>query len=256
MYNLKITVDEIKGFCDLPMKVGDYFEVKGGRIIIPEGKYICLWALQSMMPLLPLKQRQPIDENDWVPYTKKICCPDPNGLVIYRIETVDPETGMIVDESAVKSDNPRPRMLIDPDKCSGCRACETACSFSHTGSFCGENSRIKIDKVEAEGTDSPRVCRQCGNAPCIDACPNKALSKHPVTKAVIVDETKCTGCRACLKVCPFNCISFHNITHKALVCDLCGGSPECVKRCATGAIRYGNAGNLADRYAKEESGRP
>lgn len=74
MYNLKIIVDEIKGFCDLPMKVGNYFEVKGGKIIIPDGKYIFLWVLQSMTPLLPLKQRKIIDENDWVPYTKKKCC--------------------------------------------------------------------------------------------------------------------------------------------------------------------------------------
>lgn len=139
MYDLKVIVEEVKGFCDMPMTPGDYFEVKGGRIIIPEGKYICLWALQSMMPFLPLKQRNIAEENDWVPYTKKICCPDPNGMVIYRIETVDPETGRIRGAEEKKDDNPKLRLLVDKDKCSGCRACETACAFQHTGSFCGKS---------------------------------------------------------------------------------------------------------------------
>ena len=37
MYDLRIVVEEIKGFCDLPMEVGDYFEVHAGRIIVPPG---------------------------------------------------------------------------------------------------------------------------------------------------------------------------------------------------------------------------
>ena len=26
MYDLRVVVEEVKGFCDMPMKVGDYFE--------------------------------------------------------------------------------------------------------------------------------------------------------------------------------------------------------------------------------------
>lgn len=243
MYDLKIVVEEVKGFCDLPMRPGDYFELKGGRIIIPQGKYICLWALQSMMPLLPLKQRKIAEENDWVPHTKRICCPDPNGMVIYRIEAIDPETRELIEEP-IQDDHPKPRMLVDPAKCTGCRACETTCAFQHTQSFCGEDARIRIEKKEATGLDSPHVCRQCGNAVCVEACPTKALSRHPLTKAILVEEEKCIGCKVCSKVCPFNSISFHQETNKARICDLCGGEPACVSRCSAKAITFGNAGKL------------
>jgi Fe-S-cluster-containing dehydrogenase component len=33
----------------------------------------------------------------------------------------------------------------------------------------------------------------------------------------------------------------HPETGLALICDLCGGDPACVKRCATRAIQYGGA---------------
>ena len=88
MYDLRIVVDEVKGFCDMPMKVGDFFEVRGGRIIVPPGQHICMWALQSLMPFFPVKQRASKEENDWIPYTKRISCPDPNGMVIYRIDRI------------------------------------------------------------------------------------------------------------------------------------------------------------------------
>ena len=244
MYDLKIVVEEIKGFCDMPMKPGDYFEVKGGRIIIPHGKHMCLWALQSMMPLLPLKQRNIVEENDWVPDTKRICCPDPNGMVIYRIDrAVLPEKEFCINENP-ESNTLKPRMLVYSEKCTGCRACETACSFYHSGSFSANQSRVRIEKIESQGKDLPQICRQCGNALCIQACPTEALSKDDSTKAILIDFEKCIGCRQCLKVCNFDAIVFDSVANKPLICNLCGGSPNCVKRCASGALAYANAGDL------------
>lgn len=241
MYDLRIVVDEVKGFCDMPMKPGDYFELKGGKIVIPEGKYVCMWALQSIMPFLPAKQRKIDEDNDWIPYTERLCCPDPNGMVIYRIETIDCVTGKVIKKERPEKDTIKQRILVNSDLCTGCRACETICSFEHTGSFCGDNARIQIQKAEEEGEDIPHVCRQCGNAPCIQSCPVGALSKDSETKAVIVDEDKCIGCKICEKACPFGSIHF-NKSGKTLICDLCGGDPSCVKRCPAGAITYGNAG--------------
>jgi uncharacterized repeat protein (TIGR04076 family) len=89
MQDLKIVVKEIKGFCDT-IEVGDYFIVRGGRISIPEGHF-CYWALNSIIPLLPAKQRKLDEPNDWMSRTWLVECPDPNGQVIMEIVPIDPE---------------------------------------------------------------------------------------------------------------------------------------------------------------------
>jgi uncharacterized repeat protein (TIGR04076 family) len=90
MHKLKVTVERIDGYCNHPRLVGDYFIVEGGKIRIPEGKDICMWALQSMMPIFPLLQRVDPAKGDWTRKGCQFCCPDPKGLVHYRIER-DPE---------------------------------------------------------------------------------------------------------------------------------------------------------------------
>jgi len=90
MYELKVSVKKVMGGCtaDPPMKPGDYFTVSDGDLQIPEGGYICLWALQSLMPLLALKERDVSEETDedWVWRVQHAQCPDPKGRVIFKIE--------------------------------------------------------------------------------------------------------------------------------------------------------------------------
>lgn len=89
MHRLKITVERIDGYCNQPMMVGDYFIVDGGKIMIPDGKHMCMWALQSMMPIFPLLQRAEPKKGDWTGKSGQVfVCPDPNGLVHYRIERI------------------------------------------------------------------------------------------------------------------------------------------------------------------------
>ena len=63
MYELDVRVTKVMGTCtaDPPMQAGDFFTVRDGDIRIPEGGYVCMWALQSLLPLLPAKERR-IDE--------------------------------------------------------------------------------------------------------------------------------------------------------------------------------------------------
>ena len=56
---------------------------------------------------------------------------------------------------------------------------------------------------------------------------------------------------ACLEACPFGAIFFDSEQGVAIMCDLCGGDPACVKRCATGAIRYGK-GDVEARWKREQ----
>ena len=93
MHKLKITVEKIDGYCNLPMLVGDSFVVgERGKLSIPQGNYMCLWALQSMMPIFPLLQRSDPQKGDWARMSSQLfVCPDPKGGVHYRIERITEE---------------------------------------------------------------------------------------------------------------------------------------------------------------------
>jgi len=137
------------------------------------------------------------------------------------------------------------RILVREDLCSGCRACEVACVARHDGRFGTATARMRVTKIEPLGVDHPRVCRLCQRAPCVAACPTGALYKDEATGAVLLRPDDCFGCSACVDACPFGMAALHPQTGLALICDLCGGDPACVKRCATGAIVYADAGTGA-----------
>lgn len=141
-------------------------------------------------------------------------------------------------------DDLKGRILVDEDKCSGCRTCETVCSFEHDGIFTPVYSRIKIKKDEEEGKDIPNICRQCGDAPCVKACPVDALVRDENTNAIIVNQKKCIGCKKCAEACPFDAINFIEKREAPLICDLCEGNVECVSICPSDALKYErNGGN-------------
>jgi len=88
MDRLKVTVERIDGYCNQFVLVGDAFTVEdNGMIRIPEGKRVCLWALQSMIPSLLVFQQRGSKKGDWMekPH-QRLVCPDPKGLVHYRVE--------------------------------------------------------------------------------------------------------------------------------------------------------------------------
>lgn len=84
------------------------------------------------------------------------------------------------------------------------------------------------------GADFPHFCTQCEDYPCVEACPVKALSISPKTSAVLVDEEKCTGCGLCIDACPGRIPHLHPTENHILICDLCGGNPQCAKVCQEG----------------------
>ena len=131
-------------------------------------------------------------------------------------------------------------IIVNPAKCVGCRLCELACSFIKTGKFNPKVSRIRIVTSYPALIDYPVVCIQCESSPCINVCPMGALNKDKKTGAIILDEEKCTGCKLCAMECPYSAINFNEKIKKPIICDLCGGEPECVKWCYFDAIKLDN----------------
>jgi uncharacterized repeat protein (TIGR04076 family) len=90
MRDLKIEVGAIKERCGARHRVGDVFYIRGGGTIeIPEGKKVCLYALNSLFPFLTAKQREEeLPHDDWIAETDVLCCPDPKG-VAFKISVID-----------------------------------------------------------------------------------------------------------------------------------------------------------------------
>lgn len=92
LYDLRVTVERIEGRSVCGLEVGDFFDLtESSRVRIPEGKHFCLYALQSVLPLLPAKQRQLADD-DWLERDSLVACPDPDERVIMRIERTSERT--------------------------------------------------------------------------------------------------------------------------------------------------------------------
>ncbi|UCH26952.1 MAG: TIGR04076 family protein [Trueperaceae bacterium] len=64
--------------------LGDYFEVSGENMRIPDGKTFSIYALAAVLPLLPAKQRA-LDQNDWMASDDLVMCPDPSCHAVMKI---------------------------------------------------------------------------------------------------------------------------------------------------------------------------
>ncbi len=129
-------------------------------------------------------------------------------------------------------------LYINYEKCTGCRLCELVCAVSHDGVSNPARSRIKVMKWEAEGLYVPMSCQQCQDAPCMNVCPMKAISRNNETGVVSVDYDVCIGCRSCTLVCPFGAMNYNPIDKKVFKCDLCDGDPQCVRFCDMKAVDF------------------
>jgi len=142
-------------------------------------------------------------------------------------------------------------IVVDIDRCLGCRSCELACAVAHSRSkdlvaALAEEPRPEPRvTVEAVGEYSlPIQCRHCEDAPCVSICPSQAMTKLGVEEPVVLDNDRCIGCKMCILVCPFGVLNVNRDGTIVIKCDLCierleeGEDPACVSACPTRALRY------------------
>lgn len=77
LHDLRIDVVFPGGPVYCGARPGDYFELRGEMLHLPEGQGLSIYSLASVLPLLAAKQR-PTHPNDWMTTDAEIACPDPN----------------------------------------------------------------------------------------------------------------------------------------------------------------------------------
>jgi len=141
------------------------------------------------------------------------------------------------------------RILIDADKCQGCKSCAIACMQAHRGegsvydlnlSDAGHESANTI-LLDSNKNYKPLFCRHCTNPSCVKSCMSGALVKSSFNGLVYYDRDKCAQCFMCVMNCPFGVLKPDHATGTYIIkCDFCAsidGEPNCVKNCPTQAIR-------------------
>lgn len=154
-------------------------------------------------------------------------------------------------------------MLMDLDKCIGCNACTVACKSENGVALSGFRTQV-LEQETGEYPNTKRfflpiMCNHCEDAPCIKACPNKAIIKQE-NGIVDIDKNKCKGFQLCISACPYGALYMNpdrnpdennkdypaRAVGKVDKCNLCshrideGKEPSCVNTCPTDARVFGD----------------
>jgi carbon-monoxide dehydrogenase iron sulfur subunit len=144
-------------------------------------------------------------------------------------------------------------LVVDQAKCTGCRKCEMVCSVFHTGFSDPSRSRIRVLKLDEIGFYLPMSCQSCEKPLCTEVCPAKACHRDLKTNKVVIDKTKCIGCKTCIIACPFGAPSYDKVERVSIKCDFCDGDPQCVACCETKAIDYVEVDQVSMNRRREVS---
>lgn len=154
-------------------------------------------------------------------------------------------------------------IVFDSEKCFGCYACSVACMDQNDIDIRREGVMLRrvIDfenelSGEVRITHESLACMHCEDAPCMDACPSRALVRDYETGAVIIRRELCIGCHSCAMACPFGVPRF-GAEGIMMKCDGCfartrfGENPACVDVCPGGALTYESINETMDRKQRK-----
>ena len=78
LHDLKVEVvapDGARIYCGA--RPGDFFELRGEMLHLPDGQGFSIYSLAAVLPLLAAKQRETAAA-DWMTTDAEVACPDPN----------------------------------------------------------------------------------------------------------------------------------------------------------------------------------
>ncbi len=138
--------------------------------------------------------------------------------------------------------------LFDPNRCTGCQACELACSIENDlGPDRSWREVVTFNDASMPGI--PRfhlslACNHCAEPACMYSCPALAYDRDASTGAVHLDPARCIGCRYCTWACPFGAPRYEEESGVMGKCTFCshrlseGLKPACATLCPTGALDF------------------
>jgi len=142
---------------------------------------------------------------------------------------------------------------VDLDRCSGCKACVTACHALN--GLEDDESWRSVGLLVSPGTDATQMefapiqqhittaCHHCVDPACMHGCPVLAYDKDPMTGVVRHLDDQCMGCSYCVMKCPYEVPRFSKRLGIVRKCDMCshrlaaGEAPACAQACPSEAIR-------------------
>lgn len=162
---------------------------------------------------------------------------------------------------------------LDTTRCIGCETCTVACkNWNNIGPKVNATPGTQGPKLRRVSTIEsgtfPNVnivkismaCMHCGKPACMAVCPTGAISKRAEDGIVLVDQTKCIGCRYCSFACPFGVPQFGE-DGTMVKCTYCldrvakGQQPACVANCPAKALKSGTVEELARLAASKSAQR-
>ncbi len=156
---------------------------------------------------------------------------------------------------------------FDASACTSCRACQAACMDRANldeevtwrkvvqyggGSWVPHGNTMVPNHVFNYGISLS--CMHCQDPACVTVCPTTALYKRAEDGIVLVDATKCIGCRYCEWACPYGAVHFDAVSGVMTKCDFCndllakGGKPACVEACVMRCLDFGDLEELRAKY--------
>ncbi|AJA49500.1 iron-sulfur protein [Clostridium pasteurianum DSM 525 = ATCC 6013] len=139
---------------------------------------------------------------------------------------------------------------VDMDKCLGCHTCEMECAIEHSNSknLFSAIQEIPIPQYRMSvefinGSNIPWQCRHCDYAPCETVCPTASIGRKNDEAPIVINKSKCIGCKMCIQVCPFGVLKISKADNTVIKCDFCikrlegEKEPACVKGCPTNALK-------------------
>ena len=139
--------------------------------------------------------------------------------------------------------------VFDVEKCTGCNACELACTIENElpwGTSWRQVTTVNPERLPGLPTyHLSLACNHCDAAPCMRACPARAIDREARTGTVAIDAARCIGCKYCSWACPYGAPLFDDRARVMTKCTGCnhrlveGLEPACVASCPTTALAHG-----------------